>query len=107
MPISKQDTARIAVFHQLRIPFVYTLEASFCGPNQGTHANEHFSLGHLMNVGKAVLKACWAYKLKEIFGGKQALKSIQDQAESEYIQKKEDDDKDDHSSSEEEPPPPN
>jgi len=35
MPLSKQDTARISLFHQLRIPFVYTLEASFCGPNMG------------------------------------------------------------------------
>ena len=36
MPQSKQDTARISLFHHLRIPFVYTLEASFCGPSIGT-----------------------------------------------------------------------
>ena len=35
MPKSKEATARITMFHKLRIPFVFTLEASFAGANRG------------------------------------------------------------------------
>ena len=35
MPKPKESTARISMFHQLRIPFVFTLEASFAGSNRG------------------------------------------------------------------------
>ena len=70
MPTSKQDTARISLFRELGIPFVYTLEASFCGPSIGKNKDKHFSLGDLMEVGRAVLRACWAYKKQELEGGK-------------------------------------
>jgi hypothetical protein len=55
MPKSKESTARITMFHKLRIPFVFTLEASFAGANKGALAGQHFSIGDLMNVGKYVL----------------------------------------------------
>ncbi len=32
---SKEATARIAMWRELKIPAVYTMEASFCGPDQG------------------------------------------------------------------------
>jgi hypothetical protein len=35
MPEAKKSTARITMFHKLRIPFVFTLEASFAGASQG------------------------------------------------------------------------
>jgi hypothetical protein len=35
MPKSKESTARITMFHQLKIPFVFTLEASFAGASRG------------------------------------------------------------------------
>lgn len=35
MPEAKKATARITMFHKLRIPFVFTMEASFAGANQG------------------------------------------------------------------------
>lgn len=35
MPKSKDSTARITMFHKLRIPFVFTLESSFAGANKG------------------------------------------------------------------------
>jgi len=35
MPELKESTARIAMFRQLRIPFVFTLEASFAGASKG------------------------------------------------------------------------
>jgi len=55
MPKSKDATARITMFHKLRIPFVFTLEASFAGANKGDLAGKHFNTGDLMNVGKYVL----------------------------------------------------
>jgi len=38
MPKNKESTARITMFHKLKIPFVFTLEASFAGANMGTLA---------------------------------------------------------------------
>ena len=55
MPKSKEGTGRITMFHKLRIPFVYTLEASFAGASRGNLAGKHFSQKDLMNVGKYVL----------------------------------------------------
>lgn len=55
MPKSKESTARITMFHQLKIPFVFTIESSFAGANQGALKGKHFSTGDLMNVGKCVL----------------------------------------------------
>jgi len=80
MPTSKHNTARISLFHQLRIPFVYTLEASFCGPNVGKNKDQHFSIGDLKNIGKAVLRSCWAFKFREL-DGSNLLKQIQNTAE--------------------------
>ena len=55
MPKIKESTARIAMFQKLRIPFVFTLEASFAGASKGYLAGQHFSQKDLMNVGKYVL----------------------------------------------------
>jgi len=55
MPKSKDATARIQMFHKLRIPFVFTLECSFAGASMGTIAGKHFSCKDLMNVGQYVL----------------------------------------------------
>ena len=55
MPKSKDSTARITMFHKLRIPFVFTLESSFAGANRGALSGLHFSQRDLQNVGKYVL----------------------------------------------------
>ena len=55
MDKGKEATARISMFKQLGIPFVFTLEASFSGANKGSLNNKHFSMGDLFNVGKYVL----------------------------------------------------
>ena len=55
MPASKDSTARITMFHKLRIPFVFTLEASFAGASKGHLAGKHFSQGDFEKVGKYVL----------------------------------------------------
>ena len=74
MPKSKEATARITMFHKLRIPFVFTLEASFSGANKGFLAGKHFSKRDLMNVGKYVLQAIWETKKLEL--NKTLLKQI-------------------------------
>jgi len=55
MPKIKESTARVSMFHKLRIPFVFTLEASFAGASKGHLAGKHFSQQDLMNVGKYAL----------------------------------------------------
>ena len=74
MPKSKESTARITMFHQLLIPFVFTLEASFAGANRGNLQGKHFSIGDLMNIGKYVLKAIW--ECKKLSLNKNLLKEL-------------------------------
>ena len=74
MPKSKESTARITMFHQLRIPFVFTLEASFAGANRGNLQGKHFSIGDLKNIGKYVLKAIW--ECKKLSLNKNLLKEL-------------------------------
>ena len=74
MPKSKDSTARISMFHQLRVPFVFTLEASFAGASKGHLAGKHFSCGDLMNIGKYALKAFW--ECKKLLLNKGRLKEI-------------------------------
>jgi len=78
MPPSKESTARITMFHKLRIPFVFTLEASFAGANRGALAGKHFSQGDFTNVGKYVLKAIWEVKKLEL--NKNLLREIMEEA---------------------------
>ena len=66
MPEAKRATARITMFHKLRIPFVFTMEASFAGANQGALAGKHFSSRDLMNVGKHCLSAFWEIKKMQL-----------------------------------------
>jgi len=66
MPKAKEATARISMFNKLRIPFVFTLEASFSGASRGHLAGKHFSQRDLTNVGKYVLRAIWQVKKLEL-----------------------------------------
>ena len=47
MQKSKESTLRMSMFKEINIPFVYTLEASFCGGN-----GIHYTVNDLMNLGK-------------------------------------------------------
>ena len=78
MPKSKESTARITMFHKLRIPFVFTLEASFAGANRGQLAGKHFSQGDFEKVGKHVLYAIWECKKLEL--NKNLMKQVMDEA---------------------------
>ena len=75
------------MFHHLRIPFVFTLEASFCGANKGQFAGKHFSLGNLLEVGKAVLRAIWAYKKTMMTKSVSVIKEINAEAEAKFDKK--------------------
>lgn len=49
---SKESTARVALWRELKLSAVYTMEASFCGADRGPLAGEHFSTEHLEECGK-------------------------------------------------------
>ena len=87
------------MFHHLRIPFVFTLEASFAGANRGALAGKHFSIGNLTDVGKGVLRGLWAYKKTMLTGSTSKIKDMNAEAESKFTKER---DIDEGSSSEEE-----
>lgn len=57
MAKSKETTARISLFNELKIPCVYTMEASFCGADQGSLENKHFNTQSFMKAGWNLLNA--------------------------------------------------
>ncbi|KAL4445456.1 hypothetical protein ABPG74_004530 [Tetrahymena malaccensis] len=54
----KQGTARVVLWKSLRIPNIFTLESSFCGPS---YDDVHFRLQDLQNVGKVLCQAFMIY----------------------------------------------
>lgn len=54
---SKEATARIAIYREIKIPTVFTLEASFSGADKGHLKDHHFTTDHLMLMGRKVLEA--------------------------------------------------
>jgi hypothetical protein len=52
MPKSKESTARVNLFREMKSTNVYTLEASFLGPDIGQYEGEHFTPAHLMEMGR-------------------------------------------------------
>ena len=58
---SKDATARIAIWKELKIPCVYTMEASFSGADMGQFKGKHFTTWHLMRAGAKVLEALIVY----------------------------------------------
>lgn len=49
---SKESTLRIALFRELRLVNIFTLESSFCGCSQGSLKNKHFTIDSLKEIGK-------------------------------------------------------
>jgi hypothetical protein len=43
---------RVALFRELRVPNIYTIEASFCGARDGKYAGKHFTTGILKEMGR-------------------------------------------------------
>lgn len=55
----KEATARIAIWRELKIPNIFTMEASFCGPKaldptseDAKKLNYHFTVEDLVDIGK-------------------------------------------------------
>ena len=53
----KEGTARIAMFRELNIANIFTMEASFCGADQGEYKDRHFSTDYLMEAGRKLCEA--------------------------------------------------
>jgi hypothetical protein len=60
MQKAKEATLRISLFKELKIPKVYTLEASFAGPDSGPQAHSHFTTKQLEDMGRDFLLAILA-----------------------------------------------
>ena len=58
---SKEATARISMWKELKIPAIYTMEASFCGADRGSLKDQHFTTEHLMVAGRKLLEALIVY----------------------------------------------
>ena len=59
---SKESTARMALFNELRShPAIYTVESSFCGNDVGKFAKYHFSTDNLMQTGLDFCRAILIY----------------------------------------------
>jgi hypothetical protein len=41
----------MALYNEVKIPAIYTMESSFCGMDVGPFANFHFSTDNLMQTG--------------------------------------------------------
>lgn len=48
---SKEGTARIAMYKELNIANIFTMEASFCGADQGEYKDSHFTTEAYMMAG--------------------------------------------------------
>ena len=58
---SKEATARITLWRELKIPNVFTMEASFCGADKGELKDKHFQPEHFMIAGRRLLEALIVY----------------------------------------------
>ncbi len=63
---AKEATARIALFKELKIPCVYTMEASFCGATQGEMEGYHFTTDAFMRAGKTLFFALIVHQQVDI-----------------------------------------
>ena len=62
----KDGTARIAMFKELNIPNIFTMEASFCGADRGEYKDRHFSTDYLMEAGAKLMESLIVYCKIEI-----------------------------------------
>jgi cytosolic carboxypeptidase protein 2/3 len=47
MSKGKDGTARIAMFKELNISNIFTMEGSFCGADRGKYKDQHFTTEYL------------------------------------------------------------
>jgi len=58
---SKESTARVAMFKEIKIPTIYTWEASFWGNENGPNKGKHFTRENLQQVGKDIWRTLLVY----------------------------------------------
>ena len=58
---SKEQTARITMWRELKLPAVYTMEASFCGADQGKNKGMHFTTEHFLEAGRRICLSLLIY----------------------------------------------
>ena len=54
---TKESTMRVSLFKEMKIPNIFTLEASFCGADTGKYDNMHFSGEILAEMGRDLCRA--------------------------------------------------
>lgn len=64
----RESTARVVVAKEMNIPCSFTLEATFCGSNYGPLKNCHMNIGHLQEVGAALVDSFLNFAISEGFG---------------------------------------
>lgn len=57
----KDGTGRIAMFREVNIANIFTLEASFCGADKGVYKDQHFTTEYLMLAGRKLLESLIVY----------------------------------------------
>lgn len=63
MPKSKEGTLRLAMNNYLKLPFIYTLESSFCG-DEGT--NDNYTIADLTRIGAKLVEGMCTYLSSEM-----------------------------------------
>lgn len=58
---SKEATARISMWKEIKATNIFTMEASFSGADKGALKDQHFTTDHLMMAGRKVLEALLIY----------------------------------------------
>jgi len=53
----KEATARISLFKELKIPNIFTMEASFLGADTGEFQGKHFNTTHFEKAGYILFEA--------------------------------------------------
>jgi hypothetical protein len=59
--LCKESTARVAMWRELNIPNVFTMESSFCGADRGELCNKEFGTQDLILAGEKVLLCLLVY----------------------------------------------
>ena len=58
---SKETTARVTMWRELKFPSVFTMEASFCGADQGANKGMHFTVENFLEAGRRICLALLVY----------------------------------------------
>lgn len=58
---SKEATSRITMWRELKVPAVYTMEASFCGADYGPKKDFHYTTEDFMDIGKKLCLGLFIY----------------------------------------------